>query len=207
MRAHLTLLSLPADQDCFKVGLSMQQVGPAMVAAELLRGSCTLLWSPAQHHVTMSHIDRVGSCSRGVQAGTGHQSRPVRVPLCMPQRCGQHVSMTLSCNTVPDAAGLVGPAELSALSRADMHRINSLGLHLTQHACCRCAPSAWGRNVGTSMCANMPSLAAFQRCLPCPEQAGMRTFPQTLPPAPSTRQIRRERQRQGTGCTCASPLS
>ena len=35
MRAHLTLLSLPADQDCFKVGLSMQQVGPAMAAAVL----------------------------------------------------------------------------------------------------------------------------------------------------------------------------
>ena len=71
----------------------------------------------------VSHIDRVGSCSRGVQAGTGHQSRPVLVPLCMAQRCAQHVSMTLSCNTVPDAAGLVGPAELSALSRADMPSI------------------------------------------------------------------------------------
>ena len=57
MRAHLTLLSLPADQDCFKVGLSMQQAGSAVVAAVLLGRSCTLLWSPAQHHVTMSRIN------------------------------------------------------------------------------------------------------------------------------------------------------
>ncbi len=56
MRAHLTLLSWPADQHCFKVGLSMQQVGPELVAAVLLRRSRTLLGSPGQHHVTKSHM-------------------------------------------------------------------------------------------------------------------------------------------------------
>ena len=96
---------------------------------------------------------------------------------------------------------------LPALSRANhaQHRAQTAGAcTLTRRACERHALRTSGGPACVQRC---HLLLPFQRCLPCPEQAGMRTCRPTPPPAPSTRQIRRGRQREGTGCTCASPLS